>query len=39
MEENARCCICGKELEGVQKTENYCCDECYEKYLATNKGV
>lgn len=27
--ENARCCICGKEIKGVKKCENYVCDHCY----------
>ena len=31
--ENAKCCICGKEIKGVIKTENYCCDECFKKYV------
>lgn len=31
--ENAKCCICSKEIKDVNKTENYCCDECYKKYV------
>ena len=27
--ENARCCICGKEIKGIKKCENYTCDHCY----------
>lgn len=27
--ENVRCCICGKEIRGVKKCENYACDHCY----------
>ena len=27
--ENARCCICGKEIKGIKKCENYACDHCY----------
>lgn len=27
--ENAKCCICGEEIKGVKKCENYACDHCY----------
>lgn len=27
--ENVRCCICGKEIKGIKKCENYVCDHCY----------
>lgn len=27
--ENVRCCICGKEIKGIKKCENYACDHCY----------
>ena len=27
--ENAKCCICGKEIKGVKKCENYACNHCY----------
>ena len=33
----AECCICHKEIKNVKKTENYCCDKCWEKYVINNK--
>lgn len=33
MKEKAKCCICNKEIKDVKKTENYCCDKCWKKYI------